>query len=224
MRNLAAHAYALGTRSALNKLGTEAGPIAYAPRFTRDRDELDEDKLVGIWAENDREPFVTGDESAVGMPSPGSAVKNAGMNDAGFAQFSDGVYGNGGADADRTRVDRNLRLSSAIQNAYDANNNYDQSYGEEPPATQPHGSKYAASLQHILDSLWGKTAANGSAFGVGSGLKPTTGSNSLNPTANKPMTPAVINPQQNLAATSFNTNIGIAQGTPATRQMGGSGA
>ena len=203
-------AYALGVRAALSKLGTEAGPIAYSPRFTRDRDDLDEDNLQYIWAETDREPFVTGDESAIGMPSPGGAVKNAGLNDGGFSEFSSGVYGSGGVDADRKRVDKDQRISSAIQNAYDANENYDQSYGPESAATQPHGSKYATALERRLLAVLNKVAT-AATFGAGASLKGAVTSPSLNPTANARTIPA-RNPQQDLTNMASATSAASAQG------------
>lgn len=218
MSNLSQLAYIAGASHALSKLGTEAGPIAYSPRFTRERDELDEDKMVQLWAENDREPFVTGDESGIGMPSPGSAAKTAGLDDAGFSQFSSGIYGNGGADANRLKVDKDHRRQADIQNAFDSNEAYDQSYGPESAATQPHGSKYASLLSVLVDLR--KTAASG-IFGVGSSLKPSTAGfgKGLNPTANKikPMNPqvdGVVNP-------SIGWQGASSAGSPAARQQGG---
>jgi hypothetical protein len=210
------YAYYLGQKQAQHKLGTAAGPIAYAPRTTRERDELSEDKMVQLWAENDREPFVTGDESGIGMPSSGA--KNAGLNDGGMSEFSNGIYGSGSGDANLLKVDKDLRRQVDIQNAFDSNEAYDQSYGPESAATQPHGSKYA-SLEDILAALR-KTAGSVGLGNIGGALKPTASSTglgkSLNPTAN------VANPQVNgVANTSVNTNIGASYGSPLARFQGG---
>jgi hypothetical protein len=83
--------------------------------------------------------------------------KMASQSDAGYARFSDGIYGVGAADANRLMVDRDLRNQLSIQRAFDTNNNLDASFGPEPAMTQPHGSE--------------KAAAAAATFGVGGGLR-----------------------------------------------------
>jgi len=105
------HAYKLGRYAALIKLGTEAGPIAYAPRDGHEHEPVAENNLQQILLEMSREPAVTGEESGIGMPSPS---KVGSLNDGGYSQGT-GVYGVGGYDADINKVDRDDRKRNNIE-------------------------------------------------------------------------------------------------------------
>lgn len=152
------YAYHLGARLALRKLGTEAGPIAYAP--SADRSTISDKNMQLTWLDADREPATTGEESGIGMPS--APPKTAGMADGGYSQFSDGEYGSGSVDANKDKVDAEQRKSNSVDRAFTVNQNIDSSTGPEPATTFPHGSKYASAL---------KAAALGSAMGMGGSLR-----------------------------------------------------
>lgn len=200
--------YRLGKYAALRKLSTAPGTITYAARPEDEKNTLAENNAQLIWLQNNRSTVD-------------ATTKQADLNSGGFSQFSNGLYGSGGLDGNRPKPDRNLRRSIDIQNAFDANEAYDQSYGPESAMTQPHGSK-AASLKDILDYRR-KTAASSSTFGVGSALKPTTvapGTKSLNPTANKPKSVEPINRQAGLANNAFGADIANSQGSAMRRYPG----
>ena len=156
-------AYHCGVEPALVKLGTAAGPIAYAPRDTQENHTLSDKNMQLAWLGADREPAVTGEESGIGMPSPGKEAswKRAGLGDGGYAAFSNGEYGSGSVDANRVLPDREQRLSNNIDRAFVTNEKIDSSTGPEPATTQPQGSKYASMLKQAI----------GSAMGIGGGLR-----------------------------------------------------
>jgi len=142
--------YLHGQIHALQKLGMvdTVGPVAYKPAQTRGVDLGNANTKQEFWKNFDSEPFVTGEESSLGMPSApktGSLRKLGTENDYGYGQ-SPGLTPIGGYDADQERVDRNKRLSDAMQNAFAANEAYDQSYAPESASTQPHGPKMAAAF------------------------------------------------------------------------------
>ena len=134
--------YDFGCIQALRKLGMAAdvGPIAYAPVSSRDSSLGVENKRQDFWKSVDDEPFTTGTESGLSMPS-GSKTGS----DYGYGQPM-GSYGVGGQDANQHLPDRNKRLSDAMQNAFDANEKMDQSYAPESASTQPFGPKMAATI------------------------------------------------------------------------------
>jgi hypothetical protein len=130
--------YKLGAMQALNKLGM-ADAIPYVSTRARDVDYANANRKQEFWKNFDDEPLSTGEESSIGMPSP---AKTGSENDYGYGQPT-GAYGTGGRDENQHLSDRNKRLSDAIQNAFAANETYDQSYAPESAATQPHGPKMA---------------------------------------------------------------------------------
>ena len=136
-------AYTYGCELALIKLGTEAGPIAHALRSERAEFDFSQDKSEGLWREMDEEPAVTGEESALGMPSAGGANKSA-ADDYAASTTLDGDFG--ASDHNAFKPQKDQIISSAIDGAFRSNEEHDKSYGMgEPPTTQPHGSKYALS-------------------------------------------------------------------------------
>jgi len=70
-------------------------------------------------------------------------TKTADTGDTGYGFLGHGPYAQGGFDADQPKPDRFKRMSSAMHEAFRANEDYDQSYAPESAITQPHGSKYA---------------------------------------------------------------------------------
>jgi hypothetical protein len=60
-------------------MATAAGPLAYAPRHSREPGDFTANKRQELWAEFDREPSHTGEESGVGMPSAGGVSKTGGL-------------------------------------------------------------------------------------------------------------------------------------------------
>lgn len=132
-------AYSSGCQTATTKLGTVAGPIAHAARVSRNEFDFSQDKADDLWREIDSEPAVTGEESGLGMPSAGGANKTAADD---YASSSAETFGS--FDHNAPKPHRDHILSSAMQQAFKANDEYDKSYGMgEPALTQPHGSKYA---------------------------------------------------------------------------------
>jgi len=132
-------AYSCGCQAVTNKLGTVAGPIGHATRESRNEFDFSQDKAEDLWREMDQEPAVTGEESGLGMPSAGGIGKNAADD---YASSSPDTFGS--FDHNAPKPQRDHILSSAIDGAFKANEDYDQSYGMgEPALTQPHGSKHA---------------------------------------------------------------------------------
>ena len=214
MSNLLQHAYYLGQAAALQKLGTEAGPIAYADRDGAEHDPVAQNNLQQILLEMSREPAVTGEESGVGMPSPS---KVGSLNDGGYATSGSGVYSNGGYDADIDKVDRDQRKRNNIDRAFATNEAIDTSYGPEPAATQPHGSKYANSL---TGSLRNPLTQGNASLRQSNSLNPKGRTNSLNPTANT-VKPDITNQgTQELRDTQLNNVLNTTVNTPSLRAVG----
>jgi hypothetical protein len=130
--------YNYGRDIARMKLGMEAGVVPYAPSDSRDSSYSDNKKQL-LWKNTDDEPFVTGDESGVGMPSPN---KEASENDGGYGQ-GDGPYAAGSFDANREYPDHEQRNRDSIARAFETNRLSDQSFAPEAAMTQPHGPKLA---------------------------------------------------------------------------------
>jgi hypothetical protein len=129
-------AYILGRTMALLKLGTVAGPISYATREAEESPRnFSSQNMHNLWREMDGEPAATGEESSMGLPNK-SASDDYGTTRA---------EGTGGAfDHNAPKPQRDQILSSAIEEAFRANEEQDRSYGMgEPATTQPHGSKFA---------------------------------------------------------------------------------
>jgi len=136
----------MGCLAARLKLGTAAGAIEYAPGPPGETPTNNDNMVQEQQLHAKREP------------APAFMVpKMASQSDAGYAQYGDGLYGVGAADANRLLVDRDLRNRLSIQRAFDTNNNLDASFGPEPAMTQPHGSE--------------KAAAAAATFGVGGGMR-----------------------------------------------------
>lgn len=155
--------YTHGRKVALLKLGMEAGPAPYAPTDVRDSTFADNKKQL-LWKNMDDEPFMTGEESGIGMPSPS---KEASENDGGYGDPS-GPYGAGAYDANADKVDRDQRNSDSVARGFETNRLLDQSYGPEAATTQPHGSKLA--FPTGLNAKAGVTGA--AAMGHGRGVLP----------------------------------------------------
>jgi hypothetical protein len=188
----------------LPKTATVAGPIAHAggPGDARANEKQE------LWAEFDREPFQTGEESGLGMPTAGGVNKAAGITALLTQQFNrdnkkrkpksqvkpynvpykkiaalktadsgdgtyghDAGYGEGGYDHDAADPNRFKHMSSAMQRAFEANEDYDQSYSDEPALTQPHGSKYAAGMG-LGGMTSGMPSSSTSMMGVAGAPKP----------------------------------------------------
>lgn len=146
--------YAHGRQHALVKLGMDAGPAPYAATETRDSSFSDNKKQL-LWKSMDDEPFMTGEESGVGMPSPS---KEASENDGGYGEPS-GPYGAGAYDANADKVDRDQRNSDSVARGFETNRLLDQSYAPEVAMTQPHGSKMAGLMATTGLSRTGITSA-----------------------------------------------------------------
>jgi len=162
-------AYVSGLNAARTKVGAVAGPIAYAPRDQQENHTLSDKNMQLAWLDADRKPSVTGEESGIGMPSPGKEAshKLGGMSDGGYSAFSNGEYGSGSQDADRLRADSDYRKSDAARRAFVTNENIDQSFGPEPATTQPHGSRYAEFRIRLEKQAAGISMGGG----VGGGLR-----------------------------------------------------
>jgi len=221
-------AYTIGQLNARAKVGTAAGPIAYAPRNTEENHTLSDKNMQLAWLGADREPATTGEESGIGMPSPGkeASYKRAGMSDGGYAAFSNGEYGAGGQDADRLRVDSDYRKSDAVRRGFATNENIDQSFGPEPATTQPHGSRYAAfrvDLEKLSAALGGGLRNAGMSGGARSMMGNTLSApkpppmQALDPRANKP---PGMNLQHEVATTSSNADSSMSIGSPGRRFTG----
>lgn len=128
--------YQYGCLRALEKLGMEAGPVAYATTESRDSSFADNRKQE-LWKSVDDEPFATGEESSIGMPSPS---KVATENDGAYGA-PEGSYGVGGQDANSVLPDRLQRRLDSISRGFDVNSSIDQSYAPEASNTQPFGNK-----------------------------------------------------------------------------------
>jgi hypothetical protein len=128
--------YLNGVHKANQKLGTVAGPIAHKARNNTSNPGYDytANKRQDLWAEFDQEPRQTGEESSLGMPSAGGINKAAGLADGDYAN-QPGQVAEGGFDANRGKPHKDRILSSAIEEAFRANENYDQSYAPETPFT-----------------------------------------------------------------------------------------
>ena len=133
--------YQYGRLQALVKLGMDAGVVPYVRSEARDSPVFD-NKAQLLWKSVDDEPFVTGEESGVGMPSP---AKTGSENDGGYGDAM-GSYGVGGLDAQQDLPDRNYRNEDAMRQAFETNRLMDQSTMPEAAATQPHGPKMAMSF------------------------------------------------------------------------------
>jgi len=203
-------AYLNGALAARQKLATVAGPIAYAPRHTREPEDYTANKRQDLWAEFDQDPSQTGEESSLGMPSAGGADKTASITallaqqlkkveskekikglpkpkpvttanalkkvadsgDTGYGYQGHGSYPQGGFDADQPRPDRFKRMSSAMREAFNANEDYDQSYSDESALTQPHGAKYAAGGMGLGGISSGLPSSSTSMMGITGAPKP----------------------------------------------------
>jgi len=115
-----------------------------------------------------------------------------------------GTYDIGGSDANQHLADRNKRLSDAMQNAFTANEQYDQSYAPEAASTQPYGPKLAAAAMRIA-----APKPPGSTFGVPRlggrpGGNTTMGMQPTPATTIKP--PTALSPQHTVARNAFNTS------------------
>lgn len=160
-------AYLAGRKAARIKLGTEPGTISYAPR--RGPTDFATERRDRAWRENDSRVFQTGEESSLG------ALNKTGT----YAQHS-GPIGQGSVDATPPER-RGQCLRNAIDNAFNANEQIDQSFGPESAATQPHGSKAAAA---------------GTTFGVGASLTQGQGMGAPTPSPFKsPKPPKVRDPR-----------------------------
>lgn len=160
-------AYLRGVNAAQQKLGTASGGIPYSPRNSSRNPQFDytANKRNDLWSEFDQSTLTTGEESSLGMPSPGGANKTGGVEDGQYSMH-DGPYAQGGFDHNLGKPDelRDQILSSAIEEAFQANQDYDVSYGPESAMTQPHGSSFDAS----------KLAAPATTMGMGASLTPST--------------------------------------------------
>lgn len=157
---------------ALNKLAVRlsdsAGTIPYKVQSEQHGKDFNfrADEQEELWDEIDRSDITTGEESALGMP------KSAGLQDSGYSGH-EGAYAQGGMDEtqDMPSSKKEQIISSDIEEAFRANEEYDKSYAPEPPITQPHGggdtSKFAF---NSFDPS--KLAAPASTMGLGAGLKP----------------------------------------------------
>lgn len=123
MNKLLKLAYLKGALHARSKVAVMAAPILYAPRKSQKKMDHAADEHSNLWDEIDRS-----------------------LNTWNTKISSDGFYGQGGVDADQPDPNRFKRMSSAMQQAFNANDSYDQSYGPESAMTQPHGAKYAAGM------------------------------------------------------------------------------
>lgn len=130
-------AYEEGALLARQKLATEAGPIAYAPRSSEEHMNHEADNAQESWAVFDRK---------FSDSTGGSGTKTADSGDMSQSSPGHGAYSQGGRDASAADPERFKRMSSSMEEAFNSNEDYDQSYGEESAMTQPHGSKYAAGM------------------------------------------------------------------------------
>jgi hypothetical protein len=197
MNNVLQLAYMSGALAARQKLATAAGPIAPA---VREHDAYSKDSRQSLWDEFDQEPYQTGEESGLGMPSAGGINKSAGMvamlaqqatrkkkkpkipklnlikklaNSGDDTSAHEDNYAQGGFDGDAADPNRFKRMSSAIRGAFNANDAYDQSYAAEPAITQPHGSKYAAGAGTGLSGISsGLPSSSTSMMGMSGAPKP----------------------------------------------------
>lgn len=128
--------YQYGRLQALVKLGMPAGVVPYAAAESDNSSMFDNKKQL-LWKSVDDEPFVTGEESGIGMPSP---AKTGSENDGGYGEPS-GAYGAGGRDANQDLPDRDYRNQDATRQAFETNRLIDQSTMPEAAITQPHGPK-----------------------------------------------------------------------------------
>jgi len=192
--------YEYGRLRALMKIGmtSDVGPISYAPSQFRNSDLGVENKKQDFWKSIDDEPSVTGNESGIGMPSAPKTGSELGYGS------SVGTYDIGGSDANQHLPDRNKRLSDAMQNAFTANEQYDQSYAPEAASTQPYGPKLAAAAMRIA-----APKPPGNTFGVPRlggrpGGNTTMGMQPTPATTIKP--PTALSPQHTVARNAFNTS------------------
>lgn len=168
-------AYAYGQTDALDKLAVRlsdsAGTIPYKVQSEQLGENFDfrADEQEELWDEIDRTDITTGEESSLGMPSPG---KTAGLQDGGFGSH-EGSYAQGGMDETQDMPpDKKERIiSSDIEQAFLSNEEYDKSYAPEPPITQPHGGA-DVSKQAFDNFDPTKIAAPASTMGLGASLKP----------------------------------------------------
>jgi hypothetical protein len=218
------YSYEQGCDLALRKLGTVAGPIAYAERENRNEFDFSQDKAEDLWREMDQEPSVTGEESGLGMPSAGGIGKSAADD---YAASSGDVYGSFDHNASKPQKDH--IISSAKSQAFKANEDYDQSYGMgEPAMTQPQGSKYAqlgllakrlAEKRAAMNPLSGGSApiSMGANLSVGNVTMPSIKPPTI-PKAKIPGNNSLANMHQNAGATlgqaSLNSNATRAIGSP----------
>lgn len=163
-------AYLSGALAIRQKLATVAGPIAYAKRSSSEHGDYEANRRQDFWNEFDQEPKQTGEESGLGMPSAGGIDKTADSGDS--TSGHEGVYAQGGFDADAADPNRFKRMSSAMREAFEANKDYDQSYADEPAITQPHGSKYAAGGMGLGGITSGLPSSSTSMMGIGQAPKP----------------------------------------------------
>lgn len=226
-------AYKEGALAARQKLATMAGPIAYASRQSKEPTDYSANKRQDLWAEFDQEPFQTGEESGLGMPSASGVAKTADSGDGGYGVPGGGYY-TGSMDGDSADPNRFKRMSSAMSEAFKANDDYDQSYSEESAMTQPHGSKYAAGGMGLGGITSGMPSSSTSMMGISSAPKPPQAPKM--PQAPKPpglgQRPNVTDPRgdkppgMNLQHT-LQTSVAAADsqagfGSPQRRMMGGS--
>jgi hypothetical protein len=135
--------YYIAQYDALVKLGMASGPgpIAYKSRPSQHNPSFDytADKREQLWAEFDQEGRITGEESALGMPSPGM---KQGAWSGGYGDSS-GAVAQGSFDGNKQSPHKDHIISSAMQESFKTLEDYDKGYAPESPMTQPHGSKYA---------------------------------------------------------------------------------
>jgi hypothetical protein len=189
--------YEFGRLRALVKIGmvSDVGPIAYASSRSRDSDLGVENKKQDFWKSIDDEPSITGNESGIGMPSAPKTGSELGYGS------SVGTYDIGGSDANQHLSDRDKRLSDAMQNAFTANTQYDQSYAPEAASTQPYGPKLAAAAMRIAAPKPGGNAFGVPRLGGRPGGNTTMGMQPTPATTIKP--PTGLSPQHSVAQNAF---------------------
>jgi len=221
-------AYLSGALAARQKLATVAGPIAHGGGAGDARANEKQE----LWAEFDREPFQTGEESGIGMPSAGGINKTADSGDG--VSSHDAGYCEGGYDHDAADPNRFKRMSSAMSEAFNANEDYDQSYAPETPVTQPHGSKYAAGGMGLGGISSGLPSSSTSMMGVAGAPKPPQAPQmpqapklpgmGKNPSITDPRgdKPPGMNLQHSLQTSMSTADSAAGFGSPQRRAMGGS--
>lgn len=176
-----------GRLSALIKLGV--GVITYAPLPSGTSDEEDlpsMKKKDDLWREFDSRTFTTGEESALGSPSPPKVASDDYSTTA-----PEGAVG--GRDANADSPLRSDIIRSAINESFRRNEIWDPSQGPEPAMTQPYGSEKTALANPFPGNGGQGLGGAGLSMGAGAaGLRPPTPPTP--PPALKPPNPMAARP------------------------------